>query len=110
MEMYMVSEVEDGYKKFNPFQGYVVKMPINLYEPKIQEFAENVYYHGYWINKDWFEAYKKEFLEEFTFPILTDEKNKAYEREILSTPSVCLHVRRGDYVILGESIEAEKYK
>lgn len=48
----MVSEL-NSYNSFNPFNGevYLVKETFN---PKIQDIPENVYYHGYWVNKEWF--------------------------------------------------------
>lgn len=110
MDIYMFSEVGDGYKSFNPFHGNVVPIPTNIYEPKIQETLGNVYYHGYWINKNWFGRYKNEFLKEFTFPEIEDQKNKNYQNEILNTLSVCIHVRRGDYVGIGQAMEPAEYR
>lgn len=67
IEVYMISEVEDGYKEFNSFQKYVVKIPVNLYEPNIQEFVENVYYHVYGVNKDCLKHTKKNFWKNLSF-------------------------------------------
>ena len=67
-----------------------------------------MYYHGYWINKKWFEKYKEDFLEEFKFPVINDKKNKWYQDEILNNHSVCLHIRRGDYVEIGQALKPEE--
>ena len=85
-------------------------MPSNIYEPMIQDIPEDVYYHGYWVNKEWFEKFKDIFLEEFTFPNIEDEKNKLYQEKILNSHSVSLHVRRGDYVDLKWALEAIHYR
>lgn len=110
IDMYMLSEVGEGYQHFNPFEGKVTLVPTNTYEPMIQDAPGDVYYHGYWLNKEWFESYKENFLEEFSFPDITDERNKAYQNKILSSHSVSLHVRRGDYVTLDMAMEAIHYR
>lgn len=110
IDMYMLSEVGDGYKHFNPFDGKVTYMPSNIYEPMIQNIPGDVYYHGYWVNNEWFDKFKDVFLEEFIFPNIEDEKNKLYLEKILNSRSLSLHVRRGDYVDLNWALEAIHYK
>lgn len=97
----MISEVGDGHKTFNPFSGKVMPIPTSGYFPEILEYPGDVYYHGYWINKNWFKKYKEIFLKEFSFPQIVDEKNRAYLEKIKNTQSVAVHIRRGDYVSLG---------
>ncbi len=108
--MEMVSEVEDGYQTFNPFKGKVIQTPCNEYKPQILDRQERVYYHGYWVNKSWFARYEKEFLEEFRFPEITDDKNKTYLRDIQTPRSVSLHVRRGDYITVGWVYQLQEYR
>lgn len=110
IDMYMLSEVGEGYQHFNPFDGKVTLIPTNTYEPMIQDAPGDVYYHGYWLNKEWFEKYKENFLNEFRFPEIEDEKNKSYQYQIQNSHSVSLHVRRGDYVTLDMAMEAVHYK
>ncbi len=107
IEMYMISEVGEGHKTFNPFQGQVVSIPCNDYIPKILDMPGDIYYHGYWINKNWFAAYREQFLEEFRFPEITETKSRDYLAHIQSTNSVSVHIRRGDYVTLGWAMEPE---
>lgn len=97
----MISEVGDGYKNFNPFLGKVMPIPTSGYFPEIMDYPGDVYYHGYWINKHWFDTYQDGFLKEFRFPELTDKKNRMYLDKITNTQSVSIHIRRGDYVALG---------
>ena len=110
IEMYMLSEVGEGYQHFNPFKGKVTLVPSNTYEPLLQDAPGDVYYHGYWLNKEWFEKFKENFLNEFRFPEIEDEKNKSYQYQIQNSHSVSLHVRRGDYVTLDMAMEAIHYK
>jgi len=108
--MYMVSEVGEGHKTFNPFQGYVKSIPCNKYLPEVLELPGDIYYHGYWINKKWFAAFEEVFLKELAFPEIAGGRNLEYQRQILATDSVSIHIRRGDYVTLGWAVAAEHYQ
>lgn len=110
IEFYMVSEVGEEYKRFNPFQGKVCSVQKEEYCPQIQDLPGNVYYHGYWINIDWFMAYKNVFRQEFRFPEITDEKNLEYAKQIQESNSVSIHVRRGDFVSLGWAYDVGEYR
>lgn len=101
IEIHMLSEVGEDHKHFNPFDGQVFAVPCNQYLPDILDLPGNLYYHGYWINKKWFARYQENFLQEFCFPEITDEKNIRYMEQIRSSLSVSVHIRRGDYVRLG---------
>lgn len=109
IEMYMISEVGEGHNHFNPFSGKVFSIPCNEYFPEILENQGDIYYHGYWINKNWFAKYRDVFLEEFRFPEIEDEVNQEYMRQIMNSQSVSLHIRRGDYVDLGWAYDTEYY-
>ncbi len=100
MELTFLSEVGDGFSRFNPYRGETVNIPANDYFPQILELSGNVYYHGYWINYGWFGKYREEFLKELSFPPITDANNREYLELIESRPSVSIHIRRGDYVRL----------
>jgi hypothetical protein len=107
--IYMLTEV-NNYKTFDPFDGEVFMIPANQFNPEILNYKEDIYYHGYWINKNWFDTYKDEFLKIFTFPAITDEKNKQYMDLILNSKSCSIHIRRGDYVKLGWAMEIGHYR
>lgn len=109
VKMYMITESET-YKHFNPFDGETVCIPCNKYMPEILTVPEDVYYHGYWINKNWMEPYKEYFWKEFTFPAIEDDKNKQYLEKILASHSVAVHVRRGDYKDVGILMETSRYR
>ncbi len=109
MDMYMVSEVGPAHMHFNPFSGRVVNVSTHKYDHAIIGAPGDVYFHGYWINKWWMEKYKDNFLREFTFPPLEDSTNKAYLEAILTRPSVCMHIRRGDYVTIGSALDSSYF-
>lgn len=108
--MYMISEVGEQHKIFNPFDGNVVPIECGIYIPSILQVKSDVYYHGYWINKWWMETYKSQFLQEFTFPVIQDSYNKKVENIIKTSHSVSIHIRRGDYVNLNFAYEESHYQ
>lgn len=108
--MYMLSEVAGEYQGFNPFCGVIYTVASNQYEPKVQELPGNVYYHGYWLDINWFMAYKDILRQEFCFPEIPDVRNKEYAAQIRASNSVSIHVRRGDFVTLGWAFDTDWYR
>lgn len=96
-----------NYKDFNPFDGEVLLVPSKEYLPEIQDYPKDTYYHGYWIHAGWFCRYEDIFRKELTFPPLTSSANLTYMEQIQSTHSLAVHIRRGDYVLLGWSYPVE---
>lgn len=93
------------------FDGNVIPVPSNQFSPWIAHARGNIYYHGYWINRDWLKGRHWEVLRsELQFAPLTDDRNKRYEEEIQRTNSVALHIRRGDFVKLGWNASVESYR
>lgn len=106
----MLTEEEDSCSVFNPFSGRVLYVPCNEYHPDILDLTGDIYYHGYWINKNWFARYQDIFLKEFRFPEITDSQNREYLTKIQSTNSVAIHIRRGDFVKLGWALPTFVYR
>lgn len=107
----MLSEFGDSYQSFNPFDGDVKYVEAHVFQPQICDVPyENVYYHGYWINRDWLYSYKEILLPELTFPEVTEPHNIEYLNEITSTNSVSIHIRRGDFVKIGWSLPTEQIR
>lgn len=109
IDINMLSEVGKQYRTFNPFDGHVFYVPANQYSPDILELPGSFYYHGYWINKNWFAKYQDTFLQEFQFPDIVDEKNSHYREIIKNSNSLSIHIRRGDYVSLGIQTNPDVY-
>ena len=100
-----------NYSKFNPFSGEVIRIGANEFHPEVTKIArENLYYHGYWINKQWLESYHDIICRELQFPIIEDERNTENANRIKNSLSVGIHVRRGDFVKLGYDIPLYYYK
>lgn len=108
--MIMYAET-DNYKQFNPFTGKIFRMfPANEFHPEITSIDyPDIYYHGYWINKNWLNSYKDIILKELSFPEIPLAAAKAYADQIMTTPSVGIHIRRGDYVDLGWQLPEDYY-
>ena len=102
----MVAETNDF-----SYQGKVLRTPTNQFHPEIMQIPEkNIYYHGYWINKNWFTQYREENLVELAFPELTDPQNLRYADIIRDCLSVGVHIRRGDFVTVGLALPTEYYQ
>ncbi len=56
------------------------------------------YYEGSWQNEKYFKEIESLIREAFTFKQPLEEKNKDLLNQIISTESVSIHVRRGDYL------------
>lgn len=96
-------------KYYRQYHKIVKKLGIGTFRyicevtPKYQEDVFTIplksfnYFDGYWQSSKYFEAYADELRQQFIPKVLSD---KALElRELLrDSPSVALHVRRGDYL------------
>lgn len=109
MPIQMITET-GNYKQFNPFNGQITGFLCFDSYTDILEIPGDIYYHGYWIDQNWFDRYREVFLQEFSFHKITDARNLAYLDWIQNTNSVSLHIRRGDFVTLGWAMEASDYQ
>ncbi len=109
----------DNYKQWNPFDGPVTKIPPNAFLPELagiratEDSPDEIFYtHGYFLNPGYFNAYRDHFLSLLSFRPLDpgDHTNREYEQQILSSRSVGVHIRRGDYVTLGFDTGTEFYR
>jgi hypothetical protein len=68
------------------------------FDPDLLNLRGNIYLSGYWQTEKYFESIRDILFEEFT---LIQEPNRAnYEllKDIRENESICLHIRRGDYI------------
>jgi len=56
------------------------------------------FYYGGWHSELFFRSVKDDLKQLFSFKIPQDEENKYYSDKIVSTNSVSVHVRRGDFL------------
>lgn len=70
----------------------------SLFDPELFALHDNAYYDGYYQNEQFFEGISDIIRREFTLRTDMDDANIALLKQIRTTQSVSLHVRRGDYV------------
>lgn len=101
-----------NYSQFNPFDGEIITFyKANEFHPELTRIQyPNIYYHGYWINKNWLETYRTPILNELKFPTITLSSAQEYANRILSEPVAAVHIRRGDYVDIGWDLKCEYYE
>ena len=106
--------IQEGscYQSVRNYSGPIFSAPLNGFCPDILRYTGNLYYYGYWINAQWFNAIRGTILEEFTFPSLSDVKNRTYLSQIRSAGpcSVAVHIRRGDFIDYGYLLPPEFYQ
>ena len=72
------------------------------------------YFEGYWQSYNYFEKHRSALLDEFTLKKELTKGNKHILDDIISSESISLHVRRGDYVgnskVQNANLSIEYYK
>lgn len=110
MELFPIQE-GNCYTADYGYQGSIFSVPLNAFYPDVLRWTGDLYYYGYWINGRWFNDIKDIIVREFTFPLLPDEKNRAYMNEIKAAGdnSLAIHIRRGDFVTVGWALSCSFY-
>ena len=84
--------------------GCLFQKPVHIHEPHFHFYPElltapkNAYLDGYWQSEKYFKDIEDIIRAEFTFIKDLDEKCQSLARKIQSVDSLCVHVRRGDFV------------
>ena len=60
------------------FDGKVYHVASNQYHPELVELKGDIYYFGYWINKEWFSKIRATLMQELRFPVIADQANLAH--------------------------------
>lgn len=90
--------------------GKKIKKEILLERHKVFEVnGINRYIYGYFQGEKFFEKYANEIKQEFILKHDISEKNKKILYNIQNCNSVCVHVRRGDYVTSGFLVCDKEY-
>jgi hypothetical protein len=76
---------------------YLCEYPFG-FDPRFFRTSENAYLYGYWQSERYFKAIESIIRNEFTFCERLDSRGIEMSEQIESVNSVCLNVRRGDYV------------
>ena len=71
---------------------------IYQFDPGVFALGDGAYLQGYWQSVKYFEGYENVIREDFQLKRPVSEKTAILADEIAVSQSVCIHVRRGDYV------------
>jgi hypothetical protein len=87
-------------RRLNPcYRPSVLAEPsCRSYDPAIRRTARNVYLAGFWQSEKYFADIQEVIRREFTVRHEPEGQNREMAEKITRTPSVSIHVRRGDYV------------
>ncbi len=81
------------------FHNEIVQRGSADFMPEVFQAGKSLYYEGYWQHWKYFEQTEQVVREAFTFPPFTDRRNaELYDRMESDPDSVCIHIRRGDYL------------
>jgi hypothetical protein len=68
-----------------------------IFDQSIFEQKQPVYLDGYWQSYKYFDFIKSDLRRLYLTPKRLNKSNKEMLKKISSTPSICIHIRRGDY-------------
>ena len=102
----------DTLQEFNPYSGevYTAKGGCNRFHPRLAELEGEWYLHFYGLNTGYFLQFRDVLKEELSFKPFTEPQNIDIQARLLSEDSICLHVRRGDFVDIGRAVEPKYYR
>lgn len=82
-----------------PYAGTYAPEPYYAYWPGFERIVAPAYLSGYWQNERYFSAVSDLIRRDFSFPpLLSSEGEDLGGRIRAAHASVCVHIRRGDYV------------
>ena len=90
-------------------QFYIEKNP-TVYEPAVHDINTSTYFKGNWQSEKYFKDYREELCRMFTPAKPFSPYVLAIMDELAQNNSVALHIRRGDYMDLGNTISMEYYE
>ena len=74
------------------------------FDPNVLNSEKSSYYLGYWQTEKYFSDIREIVLDAFSFPpFLPESKNQILSMEIIDKITVSIHVRRGDYLKIGNA-------
>jgi hypothetical protein len=84
--------------KVLPFNYNHVYEKDRHFDTSILQMKGNIVLHGYWQTENYFKDIRDTLIKEFTVKNEPNDLNKSMLEKIKNSNSVCIHVRRGDYV------------
>lgn len=94
------AQVTRASRRFMPrlFGVPVFREPHFHYEPRFQSLDQPVFLEGYWQSNRYFQEIRQVLLEEFALKAGLPFASAKILEKITSVDSICVHVRRGDYL------------
>jgi hypothetical protein len=82
------------------FEFLVLRERVRMFEPRIFKYKyKNLYLDGYWQSEMYFKDFRNDILKLFNFDKLIDiEKNKNFIKNLDIEKSICVNVRRTDFL------------
>lgn len=92
-------------------ESYLRQDDNTAFYPSVYELnaLKSYYMDGVWANAHYLEGIDDIIRKDFVFSNDRGEKNQEYMDEIDSCESVCIHVRRNEYVSMGLSVVSDNY-
>ena len=87
-----------------------LRYPILYYQPEFSQVKNNCYLHGNYVTERFFKKYRSDLLQLFTPKYGLSEGCKRYIQQVKSCNSVAVHIRRGDYVKMGNCLDYTYYQ
>lgn len=88
-----------GTKIKRALSGFqVIQEPHFHFNPDILNSSDNIYLDGYWQSPKYFAAIEEQIRKDFSFREPMPELSMQMADELKKQTSVCVHVRRGDFV------------
>jgi hypothetical protein len=84
------------WRKLRPRFRFVAESQFQ-FDERILSLPDNVCLFGYWVSERYFADIEPAIRQEFSFREAPDDENARLMALMQATPSVSLHVRRGDY-------------
>ncbi|QWD37536.1 alpha-1,2-fucosyltransferase [Polynucleobacter paneuropaeus] len=76
----------------------IFREPHFHYDDTFSKIEQPVYLEGYWQSEHYFSNYRETITEELALKVETLDQFKFLCNQIQSSDSICIHIRRGDYV------------
>jgi len=97
-ENFLQKKIRKLRKMPNPLTSSYYKEHHFNFDEKVYTCGINSYFEGYWQSEKYFLKFREDLLQEFSLKNKLHSQSKEYQKKILLTESVSLHIRRGDYV------------
>jgi len=77
---------------------FYIKQKTRNFDETILKKRGNIYLDGYWQSENYFKDIREIIVKDFTIKVEPKGENKSLLRKIENSNSVCIHVRRKDYI------------